>query len=76
MRLNLETVIDLLISLVNQYNVDLYWLLSEELICTKEMTKDEFKLINAYRQLQGIAKEEVYDFIKFKLVRYKNKSRL
>ncbi len=64
--------LDVLLSLVTEFKVDLHWLLlSEEMLYNKELQKDEFVLVDAYRQLQDIAKEEVHDFIKLKLVRYK-----
>ncbi|WP_197237689.1 hypothetical protein [Brevibacillus formosus] len=39
--------IEVLISLATQYKVDMHWLiLSEEILCTKEIEKDEVELIN------------------------------
>ncbi|MCC8438572.1 helix-turn-helix domain-containing protein [Brevibacillus sp. M2.1A] len=64
--------IEVLVSLVVQYKVNLHWLiLSEEMLYTKEIEKDEVELISFYRQLEDIAKEEVIDYIKLKLMRYK-----
>ncbi|MGG1154412.1 helix-turn-helix transcriptional regulator [Brevibacillus formosus] len=64
--------IEILVSLVTQYKVDMHWLiLSEEILYTKEIQKDEVELISTYRQLQDIAKEEVIDYIKLKLLRFK-----
>jgi len=64
--------IEVLIAMVILYKVDLHWLLfSENLLFKKEMDADESQLINSYRQLQDIAKEEVLDYLKLKLLRYK-----
>jgi len=64
--------IEVLIAMVIFYKVDLHrLLLSENLLFKKEMGADESELINSYRQLQDIAKEEVLDYLKLKLLRYK-----
>ncbi|MCM3078526.1 MULTISPECIES: helix-turn-helix transcriptional regulator [Brevibacillus] len=66
--------IDVLISLITQFEIDLQWLLlSEVTSCKTEIAKDEMELISSYRKLQDIAKEEVLDFVNLKLARYRRK---
>lgn len=66
--------IEVLITLITHFKLDLQWLLlSEETSCKTEIAIDELELISSYRKLQDIAKEEVLDFINLKLARYRKK---
>lgn len=66
--------LDVLILLVIKYKADLHWLLlNEKELYKKGLPKDELELLIAYQQLQDVVKEEVHDFIKLKLKRYKKK---
>lgn len=64
--------LDTIIKIVDTFNLDINWLIKNgetqlNAIC---LNQKEEKLIHVYRQLQNVAKDEVFDFIQLKLKRY------
>jgi transcriptional regulator with XRE-family HTH domain len=65
---SLETVI----KMGEQFKLDIAWLIHNETnYIVAQLSKDEERLVNLYRQLQDIAKDEVLDLIELKLKRFK-----
>jgi len=67
-----KPTLDVLVSIALSYRVDLNWLIfNEEMYNRRILKNDEEKLVDSYRQLNDIDKEEIFDFIELKLKRFK-----
>ncbi|GCL74855.1 XRE family transcriptional regulator [Paenibacillus naphthalenovorans] len=63
--------LDVIIHISNNFRLDMNWLINNSVENSYILNKDEYEVISSFRKLETLAKEEVIDFLKLKLKRYR-----
>jgi transcriptional regulator with XRE-family HTH domain len=63
--------LDVIIGMSDTFKLDLNWLINDSSDKSSVLKEDEYEIISYYRKLETLAQEEVLDFLKLKLKRYK-----